>query len=126
MSNTTDPKRIQRQRTKGWRMPPNTIYCGRPSKWGNPYSFGHMDIGLSLKFYREALSGNWNPAVVPSMYSDEQYRMFYDCRNEFIRRFKNIIPEEAARIYLRGFNLCCWCPGDQPCHCDVLLEIANA
>lgn len=33
------PKRIQRKRTKGWRMPPNTIYVGRPSKWGNPYDW---------------------------------------------------------------------------------------
>ena len=31
------PKRIQRKRTKGWRMPPNTVYVGRGSKWGNPY-----------------------------------------------------------------------------------------
>jgi hypothetical protein len=27
---------------------------------------------------------------------------------------------------LRGKNLACWCPLDQPCHADVLLEIANA
>ena len=26
---------------------------------------------------------------------------------------------------LRGFNLACWCPLDQPCHVDVLLERAN-
>jgi hypothetical protein len=26
---------------------------------------------------------------------------------------------------LRGKNLACWCPLDQPCHADVLLEIAN-
>lgn len=31
------PKRIQRKRTKGWRMPENTIYVGRPSVYGNPY-----------------------------------------------------------------------------------------
>lgn len=30
-------KRIQRKRTKGWRMPKNTIYVGRPSMFGNPY-----------------------------------------------------------------------------------------
>ncbi len=30
------PKRIQRQRTKGWRMPPNTVSVARPSKFGNP------------------------------------------------------------------------------------------
>ncbi|MBF9351384.1 DUF4326 domain-containing protein [Mycobacteroides chelonae] len=26
---------------------------------------------------------------------------------------------------LRGHDLACWCPLDQPCHGDVLLEIAN-
>jgi hypothetical protein len=26
---------------------------------------------------------------------------------------------------LRGKNLACWCPLDQPCHADVLLELAN-
>lgn len=30
-------KRIQRKRTLGWRMPPNTVYVGRPTKYGNPY-----------------------------------------------------------------------------------------
>ena len=29
------PKRIQRKRIKGWRMPPGTIYVGKPTKWGN-------------------------------------------------------------------------------------------
>lgn len=27
---------------------------------------------------------------------------------------------------LRGKNLACWCPLDQPCHADVLLEMANS
>jgi len=27
---------------------------------------------------------------------------------------------------LRGHDLACWCPLDQPCHADVLLELANA
>ncbi len=31
------PQRIQRQRTKGWRMPDGAVYVGRPTKWGNPY-----------------------------------------------------------------------------------------
>jgi len=26
---------------------------------------------------------------------------------------------------LRGKDLACWCPLDQPCHADVLLELAN-
>lgn len=30
------PQRIQRQRTKGWRMPAGAVYVGRPGKFGNP------------------------------------------------------------------------------------------
>jgi hypothetical protein len=31
------PKRVQRKRTKGWRMPLGAVYVGRPTKWGNPF-----------------------------------------------------------------------------------------
>jgi hypothetical protein len=31
------PKRIQRKRVKGWRMPPNTVYVGKPSRFWNPF-----------------------------------------------------------------------------------------
>ena len=34
------PKRIQRSRSKGWKMPANAIYDGRPTVWGNPYVVG--------------------------------------------------------------------------------------
>ncbi|MGO8055976.1 DUF4326 domain-containing protein, partial [Rhizobium leguminosarum] len=33
---------------------------------------------------------------------------------------------KQVRHELRGKNLACWCPLDQPCHADVLLEIANS
>jgi len=35
------PERIQRKRTKGWKMPPNTISVCRPGKWGNPFTFAN-------------------------------------------------------------------------------------
>jgi len=31
------PKRIQRKRAKGWRMPDGAKYVGRPTKWANPW-----------------------------------------------------------------------------------------
>lgn len=31
------PQRIQRKRTRGWRMPAGVVYVGRPTKWGNPH-----------------------------------------------------------------------------------------
>ena len=35
------PQRIQRKRTKGWKMPAGTVYVGRGSKWGNPHTFAN-------------------------------------------------------------------------------------
>jgi hypothetical protein len=30
-----------------------------------------------------------------------------------------------ARAELAGRDLACWCPLDQPCHADFLLDLAN-
>ena len=49
---TKTMKRIQRKRVKGWRMQPNTVYVGRPSKWGNPYKVGELGIQTCLSKYR--------------------------------------------------------------------------
>ena len=38
------PIRVQRKRTKNWRMPENTIYVGRPSRYGNPWVVGKQGI----------------------------------------------------------------------------------
>ena len=35
------------------------------------------------------------------------------------------LDADEYRAELAGKNLACWCPLDQPCHADVLLEIAN-
>lgn len=31
------PRRVQLRRTKGWRMPPNTVKVDRATRWGNPF-----------------------------------------------------------------------------------------
>jgi hypothetical protein len=38
---------------------------------------------------------------------------------------KNTVTAEDARRELAGHDLACWCPLSQPCHADLLLEIAN-
>ena len=97
------PKRVQLRRTKGWRMPPNTVRVCRPTKWGNPYRVGDYD---------------WRKLC------------FIETRAEAVRLYVERgcadAAAEAARALLRGKNLACWCPLDQPCHADVLLDIANA
>jgi hypothetical protein len=35
------PIRIQRKRSRGWHLPPNTVYVGRPTHWGNPFKVGN-------------------------------------------------------------------------------------
>jgi hypothetical protein len=49
-------------------------------------------------------------------------------RNEEIIKLANRQVERIANLPfsdLRGKNLACWCKLDAPCHCDVLLELAN-
>lgn len=103
------PKRIERKRTKGWKMPPNTIYVGRPTRWGSPYKIGqYVHRGLCFTG-RDEFMGSAEIVVAA-------YRKWIWTQ----KRIEDVIPE------LRGKNLACFCPLDQPCHADVLLEIANA
>ena len=93
------PERVQLKRTKGWRMPPNTVKVDRSTRWGNPYQAGS--------------DGDGNRAHLVGLFRTYMSR-----------------PEQAAlradvKRELRGKNLACWCPLDQPCHADVLLELAN-
>lgn len=96
----TTPIRIQRKRTKGWRMPPNTIYVGRPTKWGNPYKYIEP---RSLDFMKETVRWYRRALYLGHLSVD----------------VSDVIRE------LEGKNLACWCPLDQPCHADILLRIAN-
>jgi hypothetical protein len=48
------PCRIQRRRTKGWTLPPNTVTVTRPSVWGNPFEVDAeymtwLALGLGLR-----------------------------------------------------------------------------
>jgi hypothetical protein len=53
---TDKPQRIQRKRTKGWRMPPNTVSVCRPGKWGNPFTFENSgSVHPAIRFACEVL-----------------------------------------------------------------------
>ncbi|MBC2741564.1 MAG: DUF4326 domain-containing protein [Desulfosarcina sp.] len=97
------PKRIQRKRIKGWRMPPNTVYVGRGSKWGNPHRVDEYRFE-SIDQCRNAARRDW--------------RHDLECGS---------LPYSTEDIQrdLRGKNLACWCPLNSYCHADDLLELAN-
>jgi hypothetical protein len=105
------PQRIQRKRERGWRMPEGAVYVGRPTKWGNPFRLGQPGLDDCM------VCGSPEDAV--AKYRSE-LTTFADAVN-----FTGLTPAEI-RAELRGKDLACWCPLDQPCHADVLLELANA
>ncbi len=100
------PIRIQRKRTKGWKMPKNTIYVGRPGKWGNPISVADYSNPCSLS--KEILQSYARDDFMAMLLTGELDYGVTEIRKE-----------------LRGKNLACWCRLDEPCHADILLELAN-
>ncbi len=89
------PRRVQRSRRAGWRMPADAVYVGRPTRWGNPVPVGPgVGRAEAVRRYRVLLGAD------PGL-------------------------RARARAELAGRDLVCWCPLDQPCHADVLLAAAN-
>jgi hypothetical protein len=89
------PERFQRSRKKGARLPADVVVVTRPTKWGNPHP-------LSLG------------------------------RVEAVRRFQLVLLEGRllvsvgdVKAELKGSDLACYCPLDEPCHADVLIAVAN-
>jgi len=103
------PQRIQLKRTKGFRLQDVSralnglpaVNVARPTKWGNPYTL--------------AMSRKWHPKE-----SEAQHR------KRVVMAFRASLMgiDKHVRSELRGNNLGCWCKLGEPCHADVLLEIA--
>lgn len=116
-------QRIQRRRTKGWRMPEGAMYVGRPGSFGNPYKVGEFyilgdifafPIPTARSVEGDIATGVW----VQRCHTAEQAVVWF--REWAVYAFG---PAELER--LRGKDLACWCPLLEPCHADVLLELAN-
>lgn len=138
------PQRIQLRRTKGWRKPEGAIVVARPSRWGNWYRVvPNRTIGATRRIAR-----NGPHLVVVSLdkWGHEQWPQFGTWPNtpeghreatlfavELFRRsleatyvdLDGPLNREHYLGQLRGHDLACWCPLDQPCHADVLLDLAN-
>ena len=99
------PARIQLRRTKGFRLQDASralnglaaLSCARPSDRGNPFKVGRDGTAA-------------------------------ECVELYRHEMKVRAPIEWHQAWLAklsGKNLACFCPLDQPCHVDVLLEMAN-
>lgn len=105
------PQRIRVRRIKGFDMQVmshalngrRAIKCMRPGPWGNPFRVGSgYTAEDAVDDYRRWLKG------LP--YGPE---------------FGQPPSEQKIRMCLSGYNLACGCVIGDPCHVDVLLEVAN-
>lgn len=146
MGRVRPPRRIQLSRAKGWRMPANTVKVsrGRGMRWGNPFDLSasaHCWTALALGFKADKagrraasveLYRRWLVAGAPAAVAcGLAVSHSEDTRMEMIVEAPAITAGppptvEEIRQHLAGKDLACWCPLDgQPCHADVLLQLAN-
>ncbi len=107
------PKRIQRRRVKGWKMPKGAVNCTRPGRYSNPYRIGETYGGSYIV----------NAEVAVRAFKDD---IVWNDRNA-LRMVNAGLTTLEIRQELRGCDLVCWCALDaEHCHVDTLLKIANA
>lgn len=113
------PQRIQRKRTKGWRMPEGAVYVGRPSVFANPFRVGDwVEKESPLAAYFD-IPGGWDflsKVMIPNS------TIAVECFTAWAMEYP---PLMASLPDIRGKDLACWCPLGFVCHADVLLEWAN-
>lgn len=112
-------------------MPPLGVSVARPTRWGNPWKVGEV-IGVDMDSEYEG------GALVTAELAVALYEAMLrtpDLVPNVLHGGPPVIagpvfdvgtPGEGADLEeLRGHDLGCWCPLDQPCHADVLLRWAN-
>jgi hypothetical protein len=110
------PLRIQRRRSKGWRLPPSTICVTRPGKWSNPFR-----VGGWFRWEPRGAARLWSEAPHPG---ETGYTLIAD-KAQAVAWFARLLNVEHRDIAeLRGKNLACWCRPGEPCHADLLLRLA--
>ena len=68
MERTSAPQRIQLQRTKGWRMPPNTRKVDRSTSFGNPFEGKTYGRDEAVAMHRAWLTGKMTDEVIEGRY----------------------------------------------------------
>ena len=121
------PQRIQLSRVKGWRKPEGAVVVARPSKWGNPFYVRDTSVLFQTG---DSAAVFWcdRPDVERARtFCVAAYRSWVNGTYPGLVALENRLATLHASLgRLAGEDLACWCPLDQPCHADVLLEVANA
>lgn len=125
------PERVQLSRKAGWRMPPNTVKVSRPGRFGNPFAAkipsGETGLATMTREYLVADFREWVTTPVMDWPDRPAFAGGDTARTHLMGvPFEGRPTLDEIQSKLRGHNLACWCPLSQPCHADVLLELANA
>lgn len=121
-------KRVQRKRTKGYKLPTNTVSVCRPTKWGNPMMIEGDTIFIDAG-YRRKILGKW--VILKENANIDDMLNLYE---KIVRgdKFNNLDLQywsNKFKIYdlneLKGKNLACFCPLNKKCHADILIKIID-
>lgn len=117
------PKRIQRKRTKGWRLPQNAKCVDRTSRWGNPYVVDEWAGPRLRSLWPDPDQLVWHARLM----LDDQVSSVAESvqRFRFYALVRSCLDPEWLEP-LRGFDLACFCAEDaEHCHADVLLDLVE-
>lgn len=88
-------------------MPAGCAKVARPTVFGNPFTVAAHGVD-AVEMFRKWLAGE-------RLSAGERFTFLTERRAALLAR----LPE------LRGKSLACFCKLSDPCHADVLLELAN-
>ncbi len=113
------PHRIQRKRTKGWKLPEGTVVVDRSTKFGNPFPVS-KGTATKMGVVKDIWAvGTWTG---PNMWfcdtKADAVELSVKAYSAWINASHNAPLRFRAQSLLRGKNLACWCALDQPCHAD--------
>jgi len=119
-STSLRPCRVQLRRTRGWRLPANTVKVDRTTRFGNPFSIEDHGRERAVALHRIWITGEITAELGNTPVPNKLLRDLEARRTEVM----------SALPSLRGKNLACWCPLPEPgkpdiCHAALLLELAN-
>lgn len=115
--------RVQRKRTKGFKLPENTVCVNRGTKWGNPYKVG-KPIQEAIGFNTMIINGvaNKQQWLNNEPLNNHQACILYEV---YLRDMIKHDPEKFDLSELKGKNLACFCGLDIECHADILINLIN-
>jgi hypothetical protein len=112
------PKRIQRKRVTGWRLPEGAALVCRPTIFGNPW------VGRdAVEAYRRFIVQIRNNCFALAAIEDGLDVTLVHRRP--VDRWQALRTRLLDLQELAGCDLACYCGLDRECHADILLEIAN-